>query len=633
MLEHLVVENLVLVDRVELGFGPGLNVLTGETGAGKSVLVRALSLVLGGRAQLDTIRTGVDEAVVEALFTVTPGSPLAFRLEERGVSVEEGALVVRRVIGRSGRGRVSLNGQMVTASMLADVMRGVVDVTSQHEHVSLLDPETHLEVLDAFGGHLGLRSAYAESHAAFLAAQAALSALNMDEAEKARREDYLRFALDELQRVDPQLGELEALEEERTRLRHATDLMSGVQRAEAILYSDEGAVVDSVGRIERELERLMQLDERLAPTHAQLRGVVAELEDLARGLSRYQSNLSAEPARLDEVEERLDELKKLSRKYGGTIESVLKTRDALAVELDALEHDEARKAALVAELERHEAARLTQGGLLSEARRRAIGAFEDSIKRELADLSMAGTRFSVTLRPQSDPSAVGLEQAEFEIAPNMGEPLRPLKRVASGGELSRVLLAVKRVLADRGAVSTFVFDEVDTGIGGAVADVLGTKLKDVAEGAQVICVTHLPQIAAYADHHFRVEKTEIEGRTVTRLYGLGAAACVEELARMLGGVEITDRTRALAKELKSRSAAKKDGRSADVNACAQTPESGVEATAEPADKGRGKPAKTGRHPAMTSGRRADSRPAKPSPEPLSKGGAARAGRASSGPRR
>ncbi|MCA9550779.1 MAG: DNA repair protein RecN [Myxococcales bacterium] len=552
VLTHLTIQNLALVERIELTLGPGLNVLTGETGAGKSVLVGALSLILGGRAQTDVVRSGADEAVVEALFEVPAESGLARRLAEVGIEAPDGALVVRRTVSRSGRGRVLMNGQLATVSMLASVLRGAVDLTSQHEHVSLLDPDQHLDIVDAYGALTGLREAVAERHAEVQGYRSALEGLELDEAEKARREDYLRFALEEIQAAAPAPGEVETLEIDRKRLRGAHDLLEGVQRAESTLYSDEGAVVDAVGRVQRELVRLANLDGRLGDLSTSASNVLAELEDLARGLSRYSANLEAEPGRLDEVEERLEQLRRLCRKYGGTVEAALSAREAMAQELDTLEHDEARRADLGAALEVALEQRARAAEALTAARRKVVAGLALAIQRELADLSMGGTRVEVQLAPTPEPGPRGAEGAELLISPNPGEPLRPLRKSASGGELSRVLLAIKQVLADTTPVGTYVFDEIDTGIGGKVAEVLGAKLQAVARATQVVAVTHLPQVAAYADRHFQVVKLEEGGRTVTRVQTLVEGDRVEELARMLGGVQITERTRGLAEELRTR---------------------------------------------------------------------------------
>ncbi len=552
VLRHLTIENLALVDRIEIDFGPGLNVLTGETGAGKSVLVGALSLVLGSRASPDVIRSGAKEATVEALLELPADRRLAARLETMGIDVADGDLVVRRVIAQKGKSRVLLNGQMATVSMLAEVMRGAVDITSQHEHVSLLDESRHLDVVDAYGDLFALRERVEAAHAEVVGYQTALANLASDETEKARREDYLRFAVDEIAAVNPEPGELDLLEQERSRLRNVTELSEGVRRAEGAMYSEDGAVVEIIGRIERELVKLSALDERLAPLAGAVGSVRAELEESSRELGRYADSLAADPDRLTEVDERIEQLRKLTRKYAGLtgIAGVLAARVEMERELDELVHEEARQADLLCALEAQVAERKALAVELTAARHRVVRALEKAIQSELAELSMKNTRVAVELLPAAEPGPKGAESARLLISPNAGEPLRSLEKTASGGELSRVLLGIKHVLAHRASVSTYVFDEIDTGIGGAVAEVLGTKLKAVAGSAQILCVTHLPQIAAYADVHLVVKKREKDARTVTEVATLDEAARVEELARMLGGVQITDKTRSLAAELR-----------------------------------------------------------------------------------
>lgn len=587
MLAQLTIENLALVDRIEIPLGRGMNVLTGETGAGKSVLVNALSLVLGGRASTDVIRSGAESAVVEALFELPERGELRARLEAKDIEIEDGELVVRRVVSRSGKGRVTLNGQMITVAMLAELMRGIVDITGQHEHVSLLDPEGHLAIVDAFGDLDQLRGRFGKAHAEVIGYRAALDGVLMDEAEKARREDYLRFSLDEIGAIDPKPGEIEALESEKKRLKNVAELADGIRRAEGSLYSDDGAIVEVVGRVQNELMRLSRMDERLGTLTANASSVLADLEDLARQLARYQGGLSSDPERLSVVEDRLEALKKLVRKYGSgslrggagagsagpkaaapvslePLEAVLKEKAAIEQELDSLEHEEARRADLISALDEALERRKAYAVELSAKRHGAVRALGKAIQSELAQLCMEKTALTIELSLLPEIGPRGAEAAEILIAPNPGEPKRPLRRIASGGELSRVLLAIKHVLAHRAAVATYVFDEIDTGIGGAVADVLGRKLKDVAEDHQVISVTHLAQIAAHADQHFSVHKAEVDGRTITRVALLEEGERIEELARMIGGLEITDRIRSVAKEMRGVGRAPKPGDRGDA---------------------------------------------------------------------
>lgn len=555
MLSALCIENLALVDRLELSLGRGLNVLTGETGAGKSVLVNALSMVLGGRASTDVIRTGANEAVVEAMLEVPKKSDLFQRLNAKGIDIEDGELVVRRVISRAGKSRVTLNGQMITVAMLNEVMRGVVDITGQHEHVSLLDPAGHLEIVDAFGGLDELREKVSSAHEEVLGYRAALDALAMDEAEKERRLDYLKFSLEEIDALDPQPGEIEAIDAERKRLKSVEELSQGVRRAEGSLYSDDGAVVEAVGKVQNELLRLSRLDERLSSLTASASSVLAELEELSRQLARYSGALSADPDRLSELEERYEGLKKLARKHGGSIDAVMAARDSMSQELDGLEHEEARRADLSSAMEQAEEKQKALALKLSAERHRVVRSLEKAVASELSQLAMDKTTLKIELVPLPEIGSRGAESAEMMISPNIGEPLRPLRKIASGGELSRIMLAVKHVLSDRSASGAYVFDEIDTGIGGAVADVIGRKLRDVAKSRQVVCITHLPQVAAHGEVHFRVSKIESDGRTTTRVAVLDENARVEEVARMLGGVEITDRTRSLAREMLGMTAA------------------------------------------------------------------------------
>jgi DNA repair protein RecN (Recombination protein N) len=550
MLAQLTIENLALVDRIEIAFGRGLNVLTGETGAGKSVLVNALSLVLGSRAQTDVIRSGEETAIVEALFELPEKAEIVERLLAKEIDVERGGeLVIRRVLARSGKGKVTVNGQLVTLSMLAEVARGLVDITGQHEHVSLLDADGHLAIVDAYGELSALRERVARAHAEVSGYRAALEALVMDEAEKTRREDYLRFSLEEIEAAEPKVGEIEELEAEKKRLKHAAELADGIRRTEGSLYSDDGAIVEVVGRIQNELVRLSRMDDRLAPLSGSASTVLAELEDLAHQLSRYQGTLASDPERLSTVEERIELLKKLARKHGGSIEAVLAQRSKMDEELDSLEHEEARRADLGAALEDALERRKAGALELSAARAKVVRALEMAIQSELAELSLEKAKLKIQLSPLDEPGPRGAETAEILISPNPGEPTRPLRRIASGGELSRVLLAIKHVLAHRTAVSTYVFDEIDTGIGGAVADVLGRKLKEVARDHQIVCITHLAQVAAHAEQQFCVSKAEEGGRTLTSVRALSEKERVEELARMLGGKKVTDKSRGLAEEM------------------------------------------------------------------------------------
>ena len=550
MISHLMVRNLALVDRIALDFGPGLNVLTGETGAGKSVLVSALSLALGARANADVVRTGATEAVVEALFEGLEPEVIG-RLETLGLSAPDGQLLVRRVVSRAGRSRVQVNGQLATVGMLAQVMRGMLDITSQHEHVTLLDPESHLDALDAYGGFTQERAQVADAYERLRVEESALVELQGDEAAKQRRLDELTAAVEAIDRADPSPDELEELQTECRRLRHQTELSVGVRGAEEALYSAEGAVVETVGQVLRSMERLATLDETLSPAVRAMQSVSAELDDLARSLSKYQGRIDADPGRLEVVEDRIQVLKTLTRRYGGDLAGVLAARESMGEELARLANAEAQLEAVEQRVAQARSAHMALAERLGEGRRKVQAALAEAIRSELAELSMDKAKVEVRLAACA-PGPRGAETAELLISPNPGEPLRALRRVASGGEMSRLLLALKKVLAHRHRTATYVFDEIDTGIGGAIAEVLGSKLQTVARTTQVIAVTHLPQVAAFADAHFQVEKAVVGRRTITSVTRLAPDKQVAELARMLGGLEITRATRSLAQEMRRR---------------------------------------------------------------------------------
>jgi len=573
MLTTLRISGFAIVDAIEVRFGPGLNVLTGETGAGKSILVNALHLVLGGRMSAEVLRDGADEAVVEALFELPAADPVFARLAAAGLgdsaeaprSAEElRELLVRRVASRGGRGRAFVNGALCTVSMLQEALRGMVDVSGQHEHVSLLDPATHLQILDAFaglapaadvlrlpqdGGREPLLVRYRAAHAALAALVRERDALAADEGERARRADYLAFQLAELDRADPRPGEIEAIEDERRVLASAEKLREAARAAEALAYGEEGSGSERVGQAARALAEAALLDRRLEPTLGLLRSAAVELEEAGRELGRYADMVGGDPERLAAVEDRLELLRAIARKHGGSLEQACARHGGMREELASLRGGGERLAAIAGEIAARgsEAAKLARD--VTRARQKAARALAEAVRTELEGLAMGRCRLEVALAPPEAGVPVdgvvlapdGAERAEILIAPNPGESPRPLARIASGGELSRILLAVKRTLARKDPVSTYVFDEVDAGIGGAVAEAMGRVLADVSRGRQVICVTHLPQVAAFADRHHRVEKRVSAGRTHAGVVHLEAADDRRrEVARMMAGAIITD---------------------------------------------------------------------------------------------
>lgn len=557
MLTCLRVQNLAIIDELEVELGRGLNVLTGETGAGKSILVTALRLVLGGKGRGDMVRTGADKAIVEALFDISDDDALRERLAEAGLPGGD-ELLVRRVIHANGRTRAYVNGTLATAKQLGTLAEGLADISSQHQHHTLADARSHLDFLDAFGELVADRDRVREAYADVVARERALEELRAAYRDRADREDLLRYQLNEIDEVAPEPEEKDELESERAKLKHGTRLATAAAHAEQVLYAKDRSVSEIVGKILAEVQDAAELDPALEPHAENLAGALSQLEDVAAELGAYAREISLEPGRLAEVEDRLHRIQRLERKYGGSVEMVLEHRASAAAELDNLEHHEER-------LEEAESAHAhalqtasKRARALRKKRRKAASVLGQKISDELATLGMGGARVEVELAPLDGKgpnvdgarlSPTGIDRAEFLIAPNPGEKAQPLAKIASGGELSRAMLAIKRVLAGLGRAGTYVFDEVDSGVGGAVAEVIGRKLADVAAHHQVLCVTHLAQIAVYGDAHFQVAKEVDEGRTRSSIVRLDDKERLEELARMVGGVKITKRTRAAAAEM------------------------------------------------------------------------------------
>jgi DNA repair protein RecN (Recombination protein N) len=549
MLTQLRIAGFALIDEVELPLGPGLTVITGETGAGKSIVVEAMGLLRGARAGADVIRAGRDEARVEALIELPPSGPARARLEAEGRAVDpEEGLLVRRVISRAGRGRVHLGGGLATAGDLATHVAGLIDIASQHDQQSLTDPDSQLAILDAFAEDQALRAEMAEAHGTLALARAALEAFSADARSRSEREDLLRFQLGELEAARPELGEEEELKTQRERLKGAEKFYAATAGGEDALYAADGAVAERVAAVARDLAPLATLDAALAPLAERLLGAQATIEDVARDLGRYARGIKSDPARLAEIEERLFLLQRLCRKHGGTVADLVAKRESFARELaDIGSFDEAlaaRKDAVDRALARAAAA----AGALTAARRKAAAGLEKKVAAGLRELGFASAALPVAVE-ERELGASGKDRVRFLFAPNPGDPPRPLAKIASGGELSRVMLAVKQALARTDEVLTYVFDEVDAGLGGGAAEIVGKKLKKIAMDRQVIVITHLPQVAAFGDAHVRVTKTAEKGKTHVAIEVLSDAERPAELARMLGGAKPSAEAAAHAAEM------------------------------------------------------------------------------------
>lgn len=539
MLITLRLKNFAVVEEAEVGFGPGLTVLTGETGAGKSILIDALSLLVGGRAEADVIRAGADEAMVEGLFERT--QPMSERLAELGLPDDGPELSIRRAFGRQGRGRVHVNGALVTVGVLQRLMKGQVDIAGQHEHMALLDAAQHLALVDRFGevGESEAMTRYRATWDRLRDASARLEALGGDESQVASRIDYLSFQLEEIERVAPRPGEDVELETERKRLASSERLRHGAGTAEELVSTRDGSAVELLGRAVQLIGEAEKLDPSLDKVREAMLRAQAELDEASRGLSRYLSGLDSDPRRLEEVDERLDAIRRLCRKHAAPLEGVLGKRTALAAELDDLKHRAERRAEVEAERQKAEVEARAAAKALAQLRQEAAARLTEAVTSGLTRLAMARARFEVEFSEVALSSSGG-DACQFLFSANAGEVLRPLAKVASGGEASRVMLAMKSALAGSDACVCSVFDEADAGIGGAVADVVGRLIKDISGHRQVLCITHLPQVAAHADAHLRIEKGEVKGRTRSVVQALEPGEeRTRELARMLSGVEVT----------------------------------------------------------------------------------------------
>jgi DNA repair protein RecN (Recombination protein N) len=553
MIKLLRISNIALVASAELELGPGLTLLTGETGAGKSILVDALGLALGARASSDLIRTGADRAVVEAVIESDRAREALDRL---GLPADEDEIIVRRELHASGKGRATVNGALVPANVLRDLGPHLAVIHGQHEPQGLLDPDTHLDVVDH---HARVdRGPVADAHARLREIEARLDALRRDRREGERRREMLEYQLAEIDKAALRAGEEADLRAEKAVQANAGRLATLSSEAYALLYEDDAAVLARLRQAYRRLEELTSIDRRFQGHLEGRDAVIAPLDDLALFLRDYQESVQVIPGRLDEIESRLALIERLKRKYGATEEEILAFAERGRAELQRLASPEETERAL----EKDRAAVVSRyaelATALSKRRRAAAKDLEKKVEAELALLAMEKTRFKVRFDPDipmADPSDTsgwterGLETAEFLLSPNPGEELRPLARIASGGELSRILLALKSVATLDAAGQTLVFDEVDAGIGGRVAEVVGRKLRAMAQRHQVLCVTHLPQIASLADAHYVVRKNTERGRTTTVLERLHDGERVEEVARMLGGETVTDTARKHAKEM------------------------------------------------------------------------------------
>ncbi len=535
MLVELSVEQIAIIDRLNLRFDAGLNVLTGETGAGKSILIDALSLALGERAEAEMLRAGAERAQVTAVFDLSNSPRLMQSLQELGVTPEDGLLYLTRELLAGGRSQARINGRPVPVATLKSVGDLLVDLHGQHQHQSLFNVSEQMRFLDEWCGEkvLSLKAQVGECVRQIRALQRELSSLQADARERAHLLDLYTFQKNEIEQAHLTPGEEEELVAEERRLAHAERLYATAETAHELLTSGEPSAVDLLAQAVRALEEVVSIDADLQPIAENLQNALYSVQDAAGELRAYRDRVEFNPDRLNEVQERLHLIRTLKRKYGDTVEAVLDYLREVTDKMERLQGGEERAEQIAEALRDLEERAQELAGELSRLRREGARRFEQAVAQELNELAMPRARFEVKLTPKPLESD-GADAIEFLIAPNPGEPPRPLSRIASGGELSRVMLAIKSVLAGVEDVPTLVFDEIDIGIGGRTASVVGEKLHSLSQQRQILCITHLPQIASRARLHLLIEKREVEGRTVTAVTPVEGEARVQEIARMLG---------------------------------------------------------------------------------------------------
>jgi DNA repair protein RecN (Recombination protein N) len=548
MLRDLSIKNFALIEELHISFDEGLNIFTGETGAGKSIIIGAIGLILGGRASLEVIRKGSDLCEVRGLFEIKENIRLKEMLREKGLLSREEEFILKRELNRQGKSRCFLNGQIITFGMLEEIGNYLVDVHGQHEHQALLKPGVARDLLDEFGGLMELRRKTEESYGKFREKSRELEELRTSEKEREQQIDLYQFQIREIDQANLSAEEEEVLEKEYKVLSNAEKLEELSQELYHHLYEGAGSITERMVLVERGLERIVAIDQTLKEELKELGEVKYRIDEMAIAIRDYRKKVEFNPHRLEEILERKELINKLKRKYGNTIKDILNYRKETQVKLDKLLTSTRSTEEITGEVKRLQEKLVEEAGNLSRERKIAEAKLEKKTEQELRELGMGKARFDVEIK-QGEIKSTGMDEIRFLVGPNVGEDLKPINQIASGGEISRIMLALKTILARADRIPTLIFDEIDTAIGGRIAQVVGKKMRLLSPNHQIICVTHLPQIAVFATNHYYVNKKVSAGRTKTIVDLLDKKGRESEIARMLGGERVTEITLKHAREM------------------------------------------------------------------------------------
>jgi DNA repair protein RecN (Recombination protein N) len=555
MLEELVVQNYALIDRLQVRFSPGLNILTGETGAGKSILIGALGLILGMKADTEAIRAGTEEIDVSGIVKLDNNPDVQTWMEEKGIEAENNSIIIRRVVKKNGKGTIYVQSTPFTLTALRELTGMLFDLHGQHEHQSLLSPENHRRLLDHYGNITTEVAAFSALYTRLLKTREEHAALIAEQRERVRKVELLEYAIQEIEDAKLKVGEEEQLRQEQNLLANHERLIHLVEEVYGATAESRGGALSNLRQARGLLAEIVKIDSHLNDSNQQLESVFFELEDFVENLGRYKGSIDFNPARLEKIEERLDLIKRLEKKYGGTIEEVLAHLEDSRRALEGIQSSDATQKKLEDQISGLEKELRQRAANITHLRKQAAGGLQEKIVGELKQLGMPKVRFQVQIEDRTSDSGkvlyagTGKDKVEFLISPNLGEPFKKLVQIASGGELSRIMLAIKSVLAESDHINNLIFDEVDAGIGGEVAIAVGERLKGLAKSKQVLCVTHLATIAVQADNHVKVEKITQADRTVTRVSPVTGPEQQEEIARMLAGDRTGDTSLKHAQEL------------------------------------------------------------------------------------